>query len=114
MCKYHMLGLSGTVLTVVQSYRWHVWLIDSQRKLAPFFLHAQISVKAWEGVCAVCWLLKCSPGTRRQSFLSGFGLCHGTLWHCECERDRQLFSCCTTLARGTRTDKLEQWQVHCS
>ena len=53
MCKYHMLGLSGTVLTVVQSYRWHVWLIDSQRKLAPFFLHAQISVKAWEGMYLV-------------------------------------------------------------
>ena len=53
MCKYHMLGLSGTVLTVVQSYRGHVWLIDSQRKLTPFFLHAQISVKAWEGMYLV-------------------------------------------------------------
>ena len=46
MCKYPMLGLSGTVLTLVQSYRGHVWQIA---KVDPF-LHAQISVKAWEGM----------------------------------------------------------------
>ena len=49
MCKYPMLGLSGTVLTLVQSYRGHVWQIA---KVDPF-LHAQISVKAWEGMYLV-------------------------------------------------------------
>ena len=44
-----MLGLSGTVLTLVQSYRGHVWQIA---KVDPF-LHAQISVKAREGMYLV-------------------------------------------------------------
>ena len=44
-----MLGLSGTVLTLVQSYRGHVWKTP---KVDPF-LHAQISVKAWEGMFLV-------------------------------------------------------------
>ena len=44
-----MLGLSGTVLTLVQSYRGHVWQTS---KVDPF-LHAQISVKACEGMYLV-------------------------------------------------------------
>ena len=44
-----MLGLSGTVLTLVQSYRGNE---EQIAKVDPF-PHAEISVKAWKGICLV-------------------------------------------------------------
>ena len=44
-----MLGLSGTVLTLVQSYRGNE---EQIAKVDPF-PHAEISVNAWKGMCLV-------------------------------------------------------------